>query len=209
MTYSELLAEIKLLSKRGDIDDKIAIALRMTTLRVHRSDLFWRDLVEANASFSSSNVVTIDVSTSLTRFRQINYVQYLDTTTGAVGTMLDEVDPSDVLDDYNYFKTDRWYLSGNNLNINFAYATSGARLGYWQNPDVSASGYNSWIANELPDILVQGSLAYLFNLTGKQEEARSINRMVGLEVDPANRAQGQTLLDQLKGSNIRGTSRAN
>lgn len=209
MTYAELLAEIVLLSKRGDIADKAAVALRLTTLRAHRSDYYWRDLVEATAVFGSANVITIDVSASLTRFRQLSYVQYYDSTTSTAGVILDPVDPSDIFDEYNYQKTDAYYLAGNNLNVNFTYATSAARIGYWQNPDVAVATYNSWIADELPDILVQGSLAYLYNMTGKQEEARALNRMVGFEVDPANRAPGMTLLDQLKATNISQTVRSN
>lgn len=208
MTYAELIAEIKLLSKRGDIDDKIAIALRMTTLRAHRSDFFWRDLVEATATFSSANVVTIDVATSLTRFRQLSYIQYYDVANSSVGTMLEEVDPSNIFDDYNYQKTDAWYLAGNNLNINFRWPTAAARIGYWQNPDVAVATYNSWIKDQLPDILIQGSLAYLFNTMGKQEEARALNRLVGFEPDPSNRMPGMTLLDQLKATNIRGAGHA-
>jgi hypothetical protein len=212
MTYAELLAEIKLLSKRGDIDDKIAIALRMTTLRAHRLDFFWRDHVEVNISSLSQDtdptLYTIDVTTQLTRFRQVNYVQYYDPDSGALGAMLDEIDPSNQTDEYNYWRGNVWYMSGTNLNIRFDYPSNGARLGYWQNPDVSAASYNSWIKDELPDLLVQGSLAYLFNMMGKQEEARALNRMVGFEPDPANRAPGMTLVGQLLGANIRATGRA-
>lgn len=208
MTYADLIAEIKLLSKRGDIDDKIAVALRMTTLRCHRADYFWRDHMEVNATFGTTSQATIDVPSSLTRFRQLNYVQYLDSVTGNVGTMLEEVEPSNIFDEYNCFKNDAWYLSGANLNINFAFASNGVRIGYWQNPDVTVAGYNSWIKDELPDILVQGSLAYIFGMTGKLEEANKISQLVGLDPNPVNRAPGMTLLDQLKGSNIRATGRA-
>lgn len=208
MTYADLIAEIKLLSRRADMDDKIAIALRMTTLRAHRLDYFWKDLVEATLTFPLASVVTVDTATTLTRFRQVNYLQYYDSTTGAVGSMLEEVGPSDIIDTYGYQKSDVWYLAGTNLQINFAYASTAARIGYWQNPDVSAASYNSWIKDDLPDLLIQGSLAYLYNMTGKQEEARSINRMVGFEVDPANRAPGMTLVDQLRAIGIRGSGNA-
>lgn len=203
MTYAELLAEIELLSKRSDIDDKIAIALRMTTLRVHQSDYFWRDLVEATVTFAESQEVTIDVSTQFTRFRQMDHIRYMDATSGALGSFLEPVAPSDLVDEYNYIREDRYYLAGTNLNMRFMYATAAAKVGYWQNPDVAAATYNSWVKDQMPDILIQGSLAYLFNMMGKQEEAKAINRMVGLEVDPTNRFPGMTMLEQLKASNIR------
>jgi hypothetical protein len=198
MTYADLIAEIKLLSKRGDVDDKIAIALRMTTLRCHRLDYFWRDLVEANLLFAADTQMTLDTSAQLTRFRQMSYMRYYDPDSTTLGPFVSEIDASDLLDEYNYYKEDRYYLAGVNLQARFQYVTSGARIGYWQNPDVTSGGYNSWIKDQLPDILVQGSLAYLFNLTGKQEEARALNRMVGLEPDPTNKFPGMTLVDQLR-----------
>lgn len=206
MTYAELLADIKTLSKRGDIDDIIALALRMTTRRCHAADYFWRDHAEVDALFGPTSVASIDISNvvNFPFFRQINYVQYLDPTSGALGLMLEEIQPANVFDNDNAYKVNCWYLSGTNLNINFQYQTSGARIGYWKNPDVAAATYNSWIADVLPDILVQGSLAYIYNTTGKQEEARSLNQLVGFDVNP--RAGTVTLLDQLKGSNIRGSS---
>ncbi len=204
MTYAELVAEIKLLSKRGDIDDKIAIALRMTTLRAHRSDFFWRDLVEATMDWPDlETAVNIDTSTELTRFRQVNYLRYYDPDTEAYGTMLESVDPRELLDEYNYEKLDRYYMAGSTLRMKFLAATKGAAIGYYQNPDVAAITYNSWIKDQLPDLLVQGSLAYLYNLTGQQEEARVLNIMVGFEPDPQRRAGGgQSLLEQLKASQL-------
>lgn len=208
MTYAELLAEIKLLSKRSDIDDKIAVALRITTLRCHRLDYFWRDRLEADVIFAESTEVAIDISTNFTRFRQMEYMRYLDVSSGALGSFLDPIEPRNILDDYNYFQEDVYFLSGDSLNARFRFATSGARVGYWTNPDVAAATYNSWIKDELPDILVQGSLAYLYNMMGKQEEARMINRMVGLDPDPSNRLPGMTLADQLRAIGIRQDAQA-
>lgn len=207
-TYTDLLNEVRLLSKRGDIDDKIAVAIRLTTLRCHRLDYFWRDLVEANLIFTTDTQMTLDTSTQLTRFRQVQYLRYYDPATATLGTFLEEIDPSDQLDEYTYYREDRFYLAGVNIQARFLNATAGARLGYWQNPDVTTGGYNSWIKDELPDIIVQGALAHIYNTTGKQEEARMLNRICGFEVDPANRAPGMTMVDQLKAIGLRQVGRA-
>lgn len=208
MTYADLFAEIKLLSKRGDVDDKIAIYLRQTTMRAHRLDLFWRDIVEVNLTFASSQSVTLDVSSQLTRFRQIDYLRYYDPLTGNLGTFLKMIAPSEILDDYNFYREDVWYMAGTNMQIRFLTVTAGARLAYFQNPDVNPLTYNSWIMDELPDLLVQGTLAALYNGTGKQEEARAINKLVGFDPDPANRAPGMTLCDQLRAIGIRAEGHA-
>lgn len=208
MTYADLIAEIKLLSKRFDIDDKIAIALRMTTLRAHRTDYYWRDLQEVNVNFADSQEVTIDIVANFTRFRQVSYVRYMNADTGALGQYLEEADAANLLDNEMYYKDNVWYLAGTNLQVRAAISMNALRVGYWQNPDVTAGSYNSWIKDELPDLLVQGSLAYLYNMSGKQEEARALNRMVGFEPDPANRAPGMTLVDQLRAIGLRGSGHA-
>jgi hypothetical protein len=164
--------------------------------------------VEANVFFGASQEVTIDITTSFTRFRQVSYVRCMDPNTQQLGQYLDEADAANLLENEMYYKNNVWYLAGTNLQARFNYAAQAARVGYWQNPDVAAGSYNSWIKDQLPDILVQGSLAYLYNMTGKQEEARALNRMVGFEVDPANKAPGMTLVDELRAIGLRGSGTA-
>lgn len=208
MTYAELIAEIKGLSNRYDSDDKVAIALRMTTLRAHNIDDWWRDLVEVQATFANAREVAIDISNTgnFPFFKKLSNIRYYDPVSGALGNFLDEIDPTVLMDTYKIIQDDKYYLAGTNLNIRFATATTGAQIAYYKLPDTSAATYNSWIATLLPDLLVQGSLAYLLNRSGNQEEARAINRMVGFEVDPANRAPGFTLVQQLQAMALRATA---
>ena len=203
MTYAEILAEIQLLSKRGDIDDKIAACIRTTTLRAHRLDYFWRDRIEVAATWATASNSTDIAITTLTRFRAIDYVRYYDPDTTPVtrGTMIEEVDPRVLLDDYNYEKTDVWYMAGTNIRLKFLTATRGVEIGYFSSPIVHPAGsYVSWIADQLPDLIIQGSLAMLFNMTGKQEEARAINAMVGFDMvsQPNSAQKGPTLVEQLR-----------
>lgn len=201
-TYADLITEIRSAINRGDIDDKIARALRLVTTRAHNTDYYWRDLAEVNLLFVADTMVTLDTSTQLSRFRQVSYMRYFDPESEIPGMFLTAIAPTDLLDEYTYYKVDCYYMAGVNLNARFQYVASGARLGYWQNPDVTPGGYNSWIKDTMPDLLVEGAIAYLYNGLGKQEEARAINRMIGFEPDPANRAPGSTLVDQLRAANL-------
>ena len=201
MTYDEIFAEVKMLCKRGDVDDKIAAAIRMTALRAHRTDFYWRDRVEAQLQWATQQtLVEINVLTWLPRFRAANYARYWDPINGALGLMLTQIDPRAVLDEYNYEKLDRYYMAGDVLKVRFEYPTRGVQIGYFVSPVVTPGPtFQSWIGVQFPDIIIQGALAYLYNQTGKQEEARMINRMVGFEEDPGrNMAKGPTLLEQLK-----------
>lgn len=202
MTYAEILDEVRLLCRRADIDDKIAAAIRTTTLRAHRLDFFPRDRLEAQITWTvASQLVAVPIATYLTRYRAVDYMRYYNPDTAALGNLLEKIDPRDVLDEYNYEKLDKYYQAGSTLKIRFEYPTKGIQLGYFSSPLVHpAASFVSWIADELPDLLIQGALAQIYNQTGKQEEARSINQMVGFEVDAAGRSatKGQTLVEQLR-----------
>lgn len=203
MTYQELFDEIKLLSKRGDIDDKITAAIRTVTLRAHRLDTFSRDMVEVQLSFGGATaytIVDVNVLQWLPRYRAVRYMRYWEPSTGYLGKMLTAIDPRDVLDDYNWEKHDRYYLAGDVLKLRFEFPSYGVQIGYYCDPILTpTSQYNSWIADKLPDLIIQGALAQVFNWTGKQEEARVINAMVGFETNPGNnKNKGPTLVEQLR-----------
>lgn len=199
MTYNEIFDEVKTASKRGDIDAKITAAIRAMTLYAHRTDFYWRDRIEAELSFTTaSTLFEIPLLTVLPRFRQVNYLRYWDPITKAEGPMLKVIDPSTVLDEYNHQKTDRYYAAGDILKVKCSYFTTGLQIGYFANPVVSpAILYTSWIADQFPDFIIQGALAMIYNQTGKQEEARMLNKWVGI-IDGYDPRNGPTLLTQLK-----------
>lgn len=201
MTYAEILAEVRLLSKRGDIDDKIAAAIRTVAQRCHRLDYFWRDRVEAQLSWATqATIVDINVMLWLPRFRAVDYIRYWNPSDGVLGNFLDKIDPRNVMDDFNYEKLNRFYMAGDILKLKFEYPTYGAQIGYYYDPVLyPAAAFSSWIADKFPDIIIKGALAQVYNWTGKQEEARVLNAMVGFETNPgANINKGPTMVEQLK-----------
>ncbi|TXH43990.1 MAG: hypothetical protein E6Q97_33345 [Desulfurellales bacterium] len=201
MNYSEIFDEVKMLSKRQDVDDKIATCIRLAAMRAHRLMYFPRDRVEVQLSWGSqATLVDVNILTWLPRYRAVDYMRYWEPTTGVLGNELTFVDPRDVMDEYNYEKTNRWYQAGDVLKLKFTYPSYGVQIGYYCDPILTpTTAFTSWIADKFPDIIVQGALAYLFNMTGKQEEARALNAMVGFETNPgANINKGPTLVEQLK-----------
>jgi hypothetical protein len=199
MNFNEIFDEVKLITNRYDIDDKIRAAIRGITLYAHRTDYYWRDRIEAQLTFTQDDtLVAVNVVTSLPRFRAIDYVRYWQPATGILGLMLDKVAPRDVLDDYNYEKLDRYYMAGDLLKLKFSMATRGVQIGYFASPAVFPyASYSSWIAHQFPDLIIQGAVAQIYNQTGKQEEAASINKWLGI-LPGADPRGGPTLLAQLK-----------
>jgi len=200
MTYAEILAEVKLLSKRGDIDDKIAAAIRVAATRAHRLDYFWRDRVEVQLAWTTdATLVDINIINWLPRYRATDYIRYWDPSTLVLGGMLDQLDPRNVLDDYNYEKVDRYYNAGDVIKLKFQWPTKGVQVAYYADPVLTPTSFGSWIADKFPDIIIQGALAQVYNWTGKQEEARVVNAMVGFETNPGNNVnKGPTLVEALK-----------
>lgn len=203
MTFDEIVTEVRLWTKRGDIDDKIKSAIREVTLRAHRLDYFWRDRIEAQVGWVAPQaIVDLNVVSVLTRFRAVDYVRYWEPSTKALGNFLDYVNPRDLMDDYNYEKSNRYYMAGDVLKLKFDIPSAGAQIGYFCNPVVYPyTSYASWIADQFPDLIIKGATAAVFNTTGKQEEARALNIQVGFDADPnPNRSamKGASLVEQLR-----------
>lgn len=205
MNYTEIFEEVRETTNRYDIDTKVRAAIRETTLRAHLSDFYFRDRVEAQIQWpTDETLVDVNVLSYLPRFRQINYARYWNPSDGALGNMLKWIDPRDVLDDYNYEKKERYYIAGDVLKLKFIYPTRGVQVGYFCTPIVHPyTTYQSWIAEQFPDIIIRGAVALIYNQTGKQEEAKAINQEVGFEIDPGRSpTKGLTLLQQLQASNL-------
>lgn len=201
-TYSTIFANVKALSKRYDVDDKIAIAITTAARRLHHLDYFWRDAAESKVQWTElASVVDINIPTNFPRFRAIRYVRYWDPDQDTLGNTLDVLDPRDVMDDYNYERVDRYYTAGPFVKLRFQWPTKGCQIGWYVSPVLGASDstFGSWIAEIFPEIIEQAALAHLYNMTGKQEEGRALNVMVGLDVDPGrSTVRGPTMVDQLK-----------
>ncbi len=200
MLYSEIFDEVRVACKRGDIDPKITAAIRAMTLYAHRTDFYWRDRMEAQLSFPApQSIIDINILALLPRFRQVNYLRYWDPATLEIGPKLAPIPPQDVLDEHNYEKLDRYYAAGDILKIKTQWPTRGLQIGYFASPVVHpSSSYTSWIADQFPDLIIQGAIAMVFNQTGKQEEARQINKFVGVVDGYDTKNNGPTLIQQLK-----------
>jgi len=147
---------------------------------------------------STINVQVLDL-TELIFFRKVGYLRkymtvtpygtaIFDPTTGRQGTVqggdLLERSPDSMFDGYGYDATDKFYRSGDNINISASTPLNKVYIGYFRDPKLNLGctteaeflDYESWIIDSYPDLIVADVKAKLFTDTGKAEEANAIRR---------------------------------
>ena len=175
MTFADMLLEIYTLTNRADLSAETALALKKATFKFHAADFWPRDLTEVLLNIAvPSNVVQIDANVDLPRLRAVAYIRDAGTgTPGFQSKMYQKIEPRGVLDDYLVEKLDVWYQGGAVINIKGSVNISNVIVGYYANPVINPVGvYASWIADELPYILIEEAAATIFKMTGNAEMAR-------------------------------------
>jgi hypothetical protein len=112
---------------------------------------------------------------------------------------LDEISPDDLIDIYNWEKTDVFYVAGTNLNIRSSTPLGNGQFGYYAFPILNINStplYNSWIAQMFPYAIVYKAAGQIFKKIGQAAAASAYN-------DP-NTGSYIEQLQLLKTSNILG-----
>jgi hypothetical protein len=180
MNLTELRAEVVTLTSRPDLDvtGQILLAVRNATLKMHQVDYFPKDIYEVTLAFTTSTFLQqFDLPTNIPRWRALKYLRKYDITTGTPGKFFEPIVPENVLDDYSVQRDDVVYLGGDTLQIRSSTAFQHALLGAYLNPDITVSGYTSWIARDYPYVIVNEAAAIILKISGKDEEARLLREM--------------------------------
>lgn len=170
MTLTELQEEVYTITKRPDLVAETLLAVRQSTLALHQSDYFWKDVGETGLSFpTAAYLQEIEYRSIIPQFRSIKYLRKSDST-GAVGAFFTVITPEAVLDLYGTDRTDVCYAAGASIEIKSSTQIQYAILGYYKNPVVTVSGYNSWIALDHPYAIILEAAEKVFKMIGKTEE---------------------------------------
>lgn len=179
-TFADMETLVLAQTKRPDISDITAAAIRTATLRAHHVDFFPRDLSEGVLSYTPSSTAIYypfsNVSTLLPRARSIKFVQCVDTATGVPVEDLEYREIDDLYDSDGNRRLSTYTLIGDSLRIFPQRATGSATAFYYRNPNVNGLEYSSWIADAYPDELSQWAAAIVFARTGFTEMANDFQR---------------------------------
>lgn len=171
MTLAELQAEVISLTARPDLVDQTLRAVRAATQRAHSLDYWRRDLIDVAISFDSTEYLqTVDVYELLPNFRALKYVRKPS------DRLLEIIEPEDLFNYFNYERTDVCYMAGSELKIRSSAPIELISLGYYSHPVVTSEGWDSWIAEEFPQIIIVEAAASICRQIGYVELSAEYSR---------------------------------
>ena len=176
-TFAELLADVYTLTKRPDLVSDTKLAVKAATLKAHQLDFFYKDLKEQGVMFSTSKLIqTLEYRSLFPRYRSVKYIRKSDVT-GFTGAFLTLITPAQSLDRYNYQKADVFYGAGETLQIKSSTDLQYIFFGYYENPDITEEGYNSWVALDHQYAIVYEAAATIYKMIGQDEQSTMYKRL--------------------------------
>lgn len=172
-TLASMVADVVTITNRPDLSDLITLNVKKATLKAHQADDWIFDIVEQSIAFTASDYYQSLVPTDLfPLWRKPKYVRIYDYSIppGTPGLYLEAIDPKDSKDGYGYDKTNVYYVAGTSINIRSFAKQQYYLLGFLQNPNVTSSGYSSWIADQFPDAIQAEAALMTVGNTGYQEQ---------------------------------------
>lgn len=180
--YDAMLADIYTLTKRSDLEEESAVALRTATSNAHFCDAFPRDsdvrVVQlANPSFTTQ----LDLGTLFPRFRGMSQIRALDI--GMAPMVFDEanqlkvIELSDIYDSYGALRSNVAYVAGDKINVRTLLASYGFSVSWFKAPATRRTEYNSWIADMYPEVILYWAAAIVLDTSGNEEKAKKYMNM--------------------------------
>src|SRR3954471_21770445 len=100
-TFAELVADVYTITNRSDLVTETELAVKSATLQLHRSDFFYKDLLETAIQYTTSDYLqAVDYRTLFPRYRALKYLRKFDGTSEGVGMFFPILTPEEVLDSY-------------------------------------------------------------------------------------------------------------
>jgi hypothetical protein len=199
--YAQLISAVYTLTNRPDLVAETQLALRKATVKAHGADFWKADIavvpkytlpipVVDVTQPSSRFVINLVDATNFPNLRKVAYIKEYINPAGQVSSSIsgwdtlianygtsprqrnyDECSPESVIDDYGTERTNYWYQAGKQVSLRTYTPILYATLGYWAYPNATPAGYNSWIANDFPDLVVEEAASIVFRTIGKAEES--------------------------------------
>lgn len=181
MNFSEIRTEVINIVKRPDLTTQINSAITAATLKAHQSAFYYKDIIEVAVEFSNSkNIQNFLPTDVLPRFRKAKYIRqwFGDADTGSYGDFFQPIQIENSLDGYGYTKTNVFYMAGQLLQVRGYTTVDRVLFGAYQHPQATETGYDSWIAAELPYAIIYEAARIIFLSIGMQEQVQGITSLV-------------------------------
>lgn len=185
MNFTELFNEVVIITKRPDLVDRTKQAIRAATIKLHHSDLYYKDLVEVAVQFTGPFYLQSFIPTEVVpNFRMVKYIRLWNgDITGDVGIFLENIQIENSLNAYKQIKTNVFYMAGQMLQIRGAGPLDKVLFGCYINPVVTPeASFSSWIAVEKPYAIIYEAARQVFSSISFDTQAQLMAGMVADEL---------------------------
>lgn len=172
MTLAELIAEVYTITNRPDLVAQTLTAVRSATLKIHQSDYYYKDIFETGVQFVNSLYLQqIEYRVLVPRWRALKYIRKTDITGYSDGPILEVLGiPEMVEDAYKINRNDVCYVAGEVVQIRSSTQLQYVILGCYRNPDITQSGFSSWVALDHPYAIVFEAASTVFKMIGDTDQ---------------------------------------
>jgi hypothetical protein len=163
--FNTIVSEVFTITNRPDLVKETQLAVKSATLQLHRSEFFYKDILEVALKFDTKDYLqTIDYRALFPRYRALKYLRKFDPSKGSdgVGAFINISTPDEVLDSYGIQKNDICYVAGSVIQLRSSTELEYAIIGIYQNPNVDPANYSSWIADESMYAVVYKAASIVF-----------------------------------------------
>jgi len=179
--YNSIVADCYSLTVRPDLVAETAIAVRKATMKFHQADGWKNDIITSliplpvttsGDSFSYRYTLDLTQAGSLPYFRKISSIDEYNNPLIGNEYHFKELDNDRIFDDYMLEDINYYYRAGQAIQLRVNKQLTTLSVDYWRYPDVTPTGYTSWIAQQFPDAIVCEATATIFAAIGKSDEAQ-------------------------------------
>jgi hypothetical protein len=189
-TFAQLVADVYTTTNRPDLVAETNLAVRKATMKLHTTGwdmetdrpkgvLYWPDrtekVVPVTAVDPTLYTYSVPIAAPILRFRGLSYLRQY--TPDVTDRFFNSVDFDRLFDEYQVEKTDVYYMLGQMINIRSSVALIDVLVGFYQYPVVTQVGYSSWVADQLPDMIVEEACSLIFKMIGKDDEYQKYNAL--------------------------------
>lgn len=179
-TFAELVADVKLITNRPDLDSETKHAVKIATLKAHHSDFYPKDLYETAIQWNPvSFFQSLEYRTLVPRWRAFKFLRKYDPTSDdGAGTFFNMLLPEQTTDGYGIARDNICYLAGESIEVRSSTEDEYMILGCYIHPDITEATYSSWIALDHPFAIEYEAASKIFKMTGYDEQAAAMQKEV-------------------------------
>lgn len=176
-SFAELVTDVYTITKREDLVNETAMAIRAATLKAHQKDFYYKDLTELVVSFTDEAYLqSFESAATIARFRSLSYIRKIELD-DTPSNFLTLIEPSKIFDNANVQKQDVYYAAGRLINIKSSSKIQKIIVGCYVHPIVLTGSFASWIADEYPFAIIYDAAATIFKTVGQDEQEVSFRRL--------------------------------